>query len=119
MAMPTANFPDIFNGQTVSQKVLKDSSVSTAKYTFNTPVLVRCCCYQALATAGSILTNGYERLHKCQEAVSATRHTSADFHHELLRLRQHWRLKKVGGTIIGDLSYKSGANSSVYYLSTG
>jgi len=65
--------------------------------------------YQALATAGSILTNGYERLRKCQEAVSATRHTSADFHHELLRLRQHWRLKKVGSTIIGDLSYKSGA----------
>jgi len=67
-----------------------------------------CCCYKALASAGSILTSGYEQLRKCQEAVSATRHTSADFHHELLRLRQHWRLKKVGSTIIGDLSYKSG-----------
>jgi len=73
------------------------------------------CCYQALATAGSILTGGYERLRKCQEAVSATRNTSADFHHELLRLRQHWRLKKVGSTIIGDLSYKSGVYLFVRY----
>jgi len=75
--------------------------------------LVICCGCQALAAAGSILTYGYERLRKCQDAASATRHTSADFHHELLRLRQHWRLKKVGSTIIGDLSYKSGTDRIV------
>jgi len=81
-----------------------------------TTVSMHCCCFQALATAGSILTSGYERLQKCQEAVSATRHTSADFHHELLRLRQHWRLKKVGSTIIGDLSYKSGTSLFVHFF---
>jgi len=30
-----------------------------------------------------------------------------DFHIELLRLRQNWRLRKVGNTILGDLSYKT------------
>ena len=32
--------------------------------------------------------------------------SSADFHFELLRLRQNWRLKKVSNTILGDLSYR-------------
>ena len=31
-----------------------------------------------------------------------------DFHSELMKLRQRWRLKKSGNLIIGDLSYKSG-----------
>lgn len=30
-----------------------------------------------------------------------------DFHKELLRLRQNWRLKKVSNTILGDLSYRT------------
>ena len=30
-----------------------------------------------------------------------------DFHFELLRLRQNWRLKKVSNTILGDLSYRT------------
>lgn len=34
--------------------------------------------------------------------------TTSDFHTELLRLRQNWRLKKVSTGIIGDLSYKTG-----------
>ena len=33
--------------------------------------------------------------------------SNQDFHLELLRLRQNWRLKKVGNTILGDLSYRS------------
>lgn len=33
--------------------------------------------------------------------------SNQDFHLELLRLRQHWTLKKVGNVILGDLSYKS------------
>ena len=39
--------------------------------------------------------------------------TLPDFHLELLRLRQNWRLKKVGDVILGDLSYKSG---KIYFL---
>lgn len=31
-----------------------------------------------------------------------------DFHSELMKLRQRWRLKKSGNLILGDLSYKSG-----------
>ena len=31
----------------------------------------------------------------------------SDFHFELLRLRQNWRLKKVSNTILGDLSYRT------------
>jgi mediator of RNA polymerase II transcription subunit 17 len=31
----------------------------------------------------------------------------ANFHFELLRLRQNWRLKKVSNTILGDLSFKT------------
>ena len=30
-----------------------------------------------------------------------------DFHIELLKLRQNWRLKKLGGSILGDLSYRT------------
>ena len=33
--------------------------------------------------------------------------TPDDFHIELLRLRQNWRLKKVGNSILGDLSYRT------------
>ena len=30
-----------------------------------------------------------------------------NFHFELLKLRQHWRLKKVSNTILGDLSFRT------------
>ena len=61
---------------------------------------------QALAQASAVLVSGGDRLRKSQE-MSAKR-TTPDFHMELFKLRQNWRLKKVGGTILGDLSYKSG-----------
>ena len=32
---------------------------------------------------------------------------NANFHFELLRLRQNWRLKKVSNTILGDLSFRT------------
>lgn len=38
----------------------------------------------------------------------ARNRTTPDFHIELLRLRQNWRLKKVSNSIIGDLSYRTG-----------
>ena len=33
--------------------------------------------------------------------------TNANFHEDLLHLRQNWRLKRTGKTIVGDLSYRS------------
>lgn len=49
---------------------------------------------------------GAERLKNSQNEILRNRSTP-DFHIELLRLRQNWRLKKVSNTIIGDLSYKT------------
>ena len=40
-------------------------------------------------------------------AISSTNRNVEDFHFELLRLRQNWRLKKVSNTILGDLSYRT------------
>lgn len=55
---------------------------------------------KALANAAGILISGAERLKSLQ---SDQRHgkNGQDFHIELLRLRQNWRLKKVSNTIIG------------------
>ena len=33
--------------------------------------------------------------------------TNANFHEDLLQLRQNWRLKRTGKLIVGDLSYRS------------
>lgn len=62
---------------------------------------------KALAGAGAVLMMGAERLRNCQTELARTRSTP-DFHIELLRLRQNWRLKKVSNSIIGDLSYRTG-----------
>jgi len=48
-----------------------------------------------------------DRLRSSQNEFMRNR-TTPDFHIELLRLRQNWRLKKVSTAIIGDLSYKTG-----------
>ncbi|XP_064623431.1 mediator of RNA polymerase II transcription subunit 17-like isoform X2 [Lineus longissimus] len=61
---------------------------------------------KGLSSAASILISGAERLKKSHYELSVGR-TTPDFHIELLRLRQNWRLKKVGNTILGDLSYRS------------
>ncbi|GFY71993.1 mediator of RNA polymerase II transcription subunit 17 [Trichonephila inaurata madagascariensis] len=60
----------------------------------------------ALANAASILMRGSERLRESQSEPIRTRPLS-DFHLELLHMRQTWRLKKVGNTILGDLSFRS------------
>lgn len=62
---------------------------------------------KALAGAASVLIMGAERLRNCQNELARNRATP-DFHIELLRLRQNWRLKKVSNSIIGDLSYRTG-----------
>lgn len=61
---------------------------------------------KALTMAANILTTGAERLRNSQSEAKNSRNVS-DFHIELLRLRQNWRLKKVGDTIVGDLSYRT------------
>ncbi|KAG8180030.1 hypothetical protein JTE90_026632 [Oedothorax gibbosus] len=61
---------------------------------------------KALANAASILMRGAERLRESQSEAMRSR-TLTDFHIELLHMRQTWRLKKVGNTILGDLSYRS------------
>lgn len=62
---------------------------------------------KALAGAASVLMMGAERLRNSQNELARNRNTP-DFHIELLRLRQNWRLKKVSNSIIGDLSYRTG-----------
>ncbi|XP_035232454.1 mediator of RNA polymerase II transcription subunit 17-like [Stegodyphus dumicola] len=61
---------------------------------------------KALANAAAIILRGAERLRDSQ-CESARNRTAPDFHLELLHMRQSWRLKKVGNSILGDLSYRS------------
>jgi len=61
---------------------------------------------KALASAAAVLVAGAERMKASQSEISRTK--SPDFHIELLRLRQNWRLKKVSNAVIGDLSYRTG-----------
>lgn len=58
---------------------------------------------------------GAERLKNSQSELVRNR-TTPDFHIELLRLRQNWRLKKVSNSIIGDLSYRTAGSK---YTQTG
>ncbi|XP_043271278.1 mediator of RNA polymerase II transcription subunit 17 [Venturia canescens] len=70
---------------------------------------------KALAGAASVLMMGADRLRNCQTELARNRSTP-DFHIELLRLRQNWRLKKVSNSIIGDLSYRTAGSK---YTQTG
>ncbi|XP_021201283.1 mediator of RNA polymerase II transcription subunit 17 [Helicoverpa armigera] len=60
---------------------------------------------KALAAAAAVLLAGVDRL-RASESMRMTRNMP-DFHIDLLRLRQNWRLKKVSNTIVGDLSYRT------------
>ena len=60
-------------------------------------------------SAAKVLLSGAERLQRSQQEIG--NRAQNEFHFELLKLRQNWRLKKVGNTILGDLSYKSGKNN--------
>ncbi|GIY17893.1 mediator of RNA polymerase II transcription subunit 17, partial [Caerostris darwini] len=61
---------------------------------------------KALANAAAILMRGSERLRESQSETVRSR-TPTDYHMELLQMRHTWRLKKVGNTILGDLSFRS------------
>ncbi|XP_074660283.1 mediator of RNA polymerase II transcription subunit 17-like [Tubulanus polymorphus] len=71
---------------------------------------------KSLSAASGILASGADRLKKSQLEISANRGQQQDFHSELVRLRQNWRLKRVGNTILGDLSYRSAGSR---YLHNG
>ncbi|CAG0884150.1 unnamed protein product [Cyprideis torosa] len=63
-----------------------------------------------IKSANQILVAGAERLRIAQVENSRGAMRSppvATFHMELLKMRQNWKLKKAGNTIIGDLSYRS------------
>lgn len=68
---------------------------------------------KALSGAANVLLTGAERLKNSQNELVRNR---SDFHFELLRLRQNWRLKKVSNSIIGDLSYRTAGSK---YTQTG
>ena len=68
---------------------------------------------QGLTAAANILLTGAERL-KISQTDPTRAKSNQDFHLELLRLRQSWRLKKVGSAILGDLSYKSAGSRFNY-----
>ncbi|XP_076044379.1 mediator complex subunit 17 isoform X2 [Oratosquilla oratoria] len=62
---------------------------------------------RSLNNAATILLSGAERLRTSQADMVRSARQVPDFHIELLRLRQNWRLKKFGNNIFGDLSYRS------------
>lgn len=66
---------------------------------------------KSLAGAAQILLKGAERLTK-SVAENQENKLQRDFNSELLRLRQHWKLRKVGDKILGDLSYRSAGKPS-------
>ncbi|XP_037088914.1 mediator of RNA polymerase II transcription subunit 17-like [Pollicipes pollicipes] len=60
---------------------------------------------KGLGAAAQILNDGADRMRE-NVAEQRRNRNNNDFYTELLRLRQRWRLRKVGNNIIGDLSYK-------------
>lgn len=98
--------------------VLDPVSQEPAEYR---PVAVLIAKKKALAAAAGVLLTGAECLRGAADPAGggacsprgvgvvapppAVR--GPDFHAELLHMRQNWRLRKVGATILGDLSYRS------------
>ncbi|XP_068244479.1 mediator of RNA polymerase II transcription subunit 17 [Palaemon carinicauda] len=66
---------------------------------------------KSLQSAASILINGADRLRASQAELGRPNRSVLDFHIELLKLRQNWRLRKVANNIIGDLSYRSAGST--------
>lgn len=60
---------------------------------------------KALQAAAAIVLNGADRLKL--SLSDSNRNRSADFHSELMLMRKNWKMKKLGNTIQGDLSYRS------------
>ena len=64
---------------------------------------------RALSSVSIILRNGGDRLTATSDS---SRNRSNDFHAQLMQMRQNWRMKKAGNSIVGDLSFRSGTYSS-------
>ena len=64
---------------------------------------------KAVEVPSKILLAGAEHLRELQAEGrgQVAGQKQEDFHIELLKLRQNWRLKKVGSNILGDLSYRT------------
>lgn len=62
---------------------------------------------KALNAAGDILLKGASNLRGATQQEQMGRRVNTDFHTELLLMRQSWRLRKAGSSILGDLSYRS------------
>lgn len=61
---------------------------------------------RSLDAPAKILLAGAEHLRNLQSESNCGSSAKSDFHLELLKLRQNWRLKKVSNTILGDLSFR-------------
>ena len=71
---------------------------------------------RSLEVPSKILLQGADHLKNLQNETKGSR-SPEDFHIELLRLRQNWRLKKVGNTILGDMVFApNGQLASRHYL---
>ncbi|KAK7066861.1 Mediator of RNA polymerase II transcription subunit 17 [Halocaridina rubra] len=66
---------------------------------------------KSLQSSAAILMNGAERLRASQAEIGRPSRSGLDFHIELLKLRQNWRLRKAANNIIGDLSYRSAGST--------
>lgn len=69
---------------------------------------------KALHSAANVLFSGADRLRNSQQEQRTNRNATEDFHIDLLRLRQNWRLKKVSNSIIGDLSYRTAGSKFMH-----
>ena len=58
---------------------------------------------RCLLAASKILLSGIDRLNKAEKQTSGL----TSYHADLLKLRQRWRVRRVGEKIVGDLSFKS------------
>ena len=65
---------------------------------------------KALTEAGALIARGAEALNKNPNDKSN------DFHRELLLLRQHYRLRRAGDKILGDVSFRTCGSRNVLQL---
>lgn len=66
---------------------------------------------RSLDAPAKILLAGAEHLRNLQSESNCSNSSKSDFHLELLKLRQNWRLKKVSNTILGDLSFRGSGST--------
>ena len=79
-------------------------------------------CVKSLAKAAEIIRNGAERMkqrdsEENDDVLPQVQPLRQDYYTELMRLRQKWKVKKIGNMITGDLSYKSGVLQSLLFIS--